>query len=106
MNIFFPLNEASWHTFLRKVPPGVKIQSRYKGVYVNKDGRRVMFMVRYGGKRHMKFIGRFPLTKEGEEQARDAYNAYVATIPLAERSRHPGQVVKRKVTDQRSIELV
>lgn len=97
-NITIPLNEANWEQFLsRAQKAGANVRSRYKGVYINKNGRLHYFMARYQGKAGQKYLGRFPLTRDGEQEAFETYAKYVQTLLPEEMPKHPGRIIKSKI---------
>lgn len=98
MALTIPLNEANWTTFYHKViKAGGKVRSRYKGVTISTANHRPQFMTRYQGATVDKFLGRFPLTKEGEELAKKTYDEYIDNIDPSEISKYHGRTIKNKI---------
>lgn len=57
---------------------GILVRSRYTGVYINNSPKQgIAWTSQYHGKAKPKFIGRFPFTFEGEQQASNAYQQYL-----------------------------
>lgn len=82
MTIFIPLNEVDWISFYYRVKKqGIKVRSRYAGVYISTQGKKVTFMSRCEIAGKEKFLGRYSFTKEGEKSASDAYRRCVEAIP-------------------------
>ena len=98
MGIVIPINEANWISFYYKAKKaGGNVVSRYKGVYISTANKLPQFMTSYQHGRSRKFLGRFPLTKEGEETAFKVYKEYIASIPTSDISNRPGRVIKDKI---------
>lgn len=84
MEICIPLNEANWEAFYYKAKAaGVSLKSRYEGVMIilHRSTRLPAFLARhYDELSGRKDIEYFPLTKEGEQQAKEAYDAYIERL--------------------------
>jgi len=84
MDICIPLNEANWESFYYKAKyANVSIKSRFEGVIavLHRSTRLPSFLARYYDHRgNRKDLGYFPLTREGEEAARAAYEEYLQRV--------------------------
>lgn len=99
MAIAIPLNEQNWLAFYRvNTAKGVKIRSRYKGVNIKLRFGVPIFYTRYNGKVGAKWLGSYPLTQDGEREAFEAYSEYLSTLNADQISKHPGRVIKAKIT--------
>jgi len=99
MAIVIPLNKTNWEVFVRDAKKkGISVRSRYKGVYIKKNGKKHSFVARYQGCSAPKSFGYFSLSREGEQQAYNAYCEYLATIPKEQISIHKGRIIKSKIS--------
>ena len=69
---------------------GIKIQSRHIGVSINIYGKRLTWLASYNRGKSV-FIGRFPFTRNGEDEAGAAYKRYLLNNGIK-----PKTTVKRK----------
>lgn len=103
MSITIPLviPSSDWERFYRLVAQdGLRVVSRYKGVHIRKNGKSIVFTASCHTKTGGKTLGNFPLTKQGEEKAFDAYMAYVNSVPIEERTawhnrKVPGKLMQK-----------
>lgn len=99
MTVTIPINEIDWVGFYNKCKDqGVKIRSRFIGIYLNVTNGKPFWMARYQGANGAKFLGRFEFTKIGEEKAAYKYSNYIESLKSegVEFSVHPGAVRKYK----------
>ena len=77
----FPDN-VDYGTFYRQAKSkGIKISSKYAGVFVTNSRGRVYFTTSVGGSKERVNLGCFPLTKQGELKAHRTYIEYKSTMP-------------------------
>lgn len=69
---------------------GIRITSRYTGVYFNKNGKAPSWMAKCHVKGKEKFLGRFPFTEVGEKKAAESYENYMRglNLPIAEKKKY------------------
>lgn len=94
MPITIPLTEKSWFRFAEDITKaGGKIRSRFIGVYAHKKpGRSWNWSAQAQSGGIVHYLGLFPFTKEGEEAAKKAYEAFRGLIPKSK----PGNPNKHK----------
>lgn len=65
----------------------IRVSSRFRGVHIQSDrgNTTISWAAKYQGGKKTVVIGRFPLTAEGEEQARVAYERYLEENNITER---------------------
>jgi len=63
----------------------IRVTSKYQGVYLHGIDNKPGWMARYQGKIKSKYLGKFPLTEEGEKQASKMYLNYLNTIGMKPR---------------------
>ncbi len=99
VSMFIPYNEPNWTEYvlwLRKYKYPTP-SSRYKGISISFQRNKPKFLVRYRGKGQYKYLGLFPLTREGEEQANQVYQKYISKLPPPARI---GRVMLEKLNFQ------
>lgn len=79
----FPDN-VDYGSFYRQAKAkGIKVTSKYAGVFIHdKKGDRVQFVAYYGGTKVRVILGRFPLDKHGELMAHRRYLAHRESITI------------------------
>jgi hypothetical protein len=94
--VFIPEDTENWLEFYHKErAKGYKVRSRYKGVCININHQRPAFFSQYYGRGNRKFLGRFPLTKEGELTAFRKYMEFLETLPSNSKARK--RIMKDKI---------
>jgi hypothetical protein len=81
MTILIPEGTNQYTFYNECKQQGMSVRSRYAGVCLNETKGYPYWMARHKG----QYIGRFPLTEEGEQRARQAYVKFLESNNIEER---------------------
>lgn len=89
--MFIPPDTVDWFKYaIHCHRQGIKLNSRYRGVYISFDWGKPKFIARYNG----VYLGLFPMTAEGELAAATKHAEYRKDCG---RKLYRGRIIKGKI---------